>query len=842
MESLCGFPPQSVPPLGHVAPSSPLRILVDESLYRPAEEDSSAKTKILYGGGGHPRIGCLIDADILLKVEGTELVNVTKLSDSTSSHTDSDDSTTSSSSTSRHMSPSAIPTRTKRIKPFFPLPPPSMEQVHAILSHPDQPNPLQPIPFTFVGRVNGIRRMARRLVFCDIAPIDYVGTGTKVDAQDLPWTSGRDGAAMAAQLIAGKTFCRARGDGPGAAALRALRVGQVLCVEGKTNVGNRESLQHWRDKRSLDVVVFDFRILEEPPESSSSSSSSIRQRGKQASREKDTPKASSAPLVVKTPPDPETCLKLTDVFTKVNGDSMMIELVDDEPSIQRFSKSLDQLLDLHATDSTHSSCPIFTGIDCEWKPKFLLASPGEIQPVLLLQISLQRLNKVYLVDLPTLLRPCLGRNEPLNPLEATTSHALSKWLSSQNFLKVGFQIATDLERLAGSYPHIPAFRTIQAVAEVGSMAKMAIQISSRSNAARQMTESLSKLTLHLLGKSIHKEQQISDWSLRPLTQEQLDYAALDAATPPELLSKAMDLVEATWGMDTSSVPTLGRYEGDTAFARAITSTRFSFLEVPSPGLVRRLKAKKLVSQEWIVGQSWVTGQMAPALPTLSDVTDGEPYVDLHGTLRVPTMKLRVEDDDHLKRITGLSTGRSKDQCLRSLFSDEDSPLFPKGCVLEYYPRSGYVELENAMALFVNSPLRPGETPSSQRRRGGGARYCNRWLQEGRFLTWFLRRQDWQDGTSRLAHKLVGSSGGVGDGDEENPSATTVVLFIRDGTHDFICCGPCRVMIVDDDSSEPDEGGGEGGRSMLEFQLELLYWEKLHQDLPYFREMALEPSW
>ena len=72
VETRCGFPPQSVPPLGHVPHT--LRILVDLSLC----SQLPPKKSILVGGGGHNRIGCLLDAQLLLMLEGTEVASLTK--------------------------------------------------------------------------------------------------------------------------------------------------------------------------------------------------------------------------------------------------------------------------------------------------------------------------------------------------------------------------------------------------------------------------------------------------------------------------------------------------------------------------------------------------------------------------------------------------------------------------------------------------------------------------------------------------------------------------------------------------------------------------------------------
>ena len=46
--------------------------------------------------------------------------------------------------------------------------------------------------------------------------------------------------------------------------------------------------------------------------------------------------------------------------------------------------------------------------------------------------------------------------------------------------------------------------------------------------------SLSGLCEHLLGQSIRKEQRLTDWSQKPLTSQQRDYAAVDAFASYEL--------------------------------------------------------------------------------------------------------------------------------------------------------------------------------------------------------------------------------------------------------------------------------------------------------------------
>jgi aspartyl/asparaginyl-tRNA synthetase len=66
------------------------------------------------------------------------------------------------------------------------------------------------------------------------------------------------------QLIAGKTVVQNMGGSPkGAAALKSLKPGQLIVVQGKTNVERRDSLTHWVTKQSFDIVVHSFQILQE---------------------------------------------------------------------------------------------------------------------------------------------------------------------------------------------------------------------------------------------------------------------------------------------------------------------------------------------------------------------------------------------------------------------------------------------------------------------------------------------------------------------------------------------------------------------------------------------------
>jgi prolyl-tRNA editing enzyme YbaK/EbsC (Cys-tRNA(Pro) deacylase) len=792
VEQACGFPPKAVPPLGHVPRN--LTTLIDSALLKEGS--------ILVGGGGHPDVTCLIAAETLLKLENTQVADISNGS-----------SKSLCIDASRVGSVFVNSQAFEYPKPFFPIAPPDMQTAIAILNQlSNETALLSPQPLTIVARINGVRRMARRLVFCDLAPPEYVGTGTKEDAYELPWRSAVDGQDMAVQLIAGKTFCKRKGDEEGPEGLKRLRVGQLLLIQGKTNIGNRESVGHWIEKRSLDIVLFDYQILQHaqerifpsPPvvrrESSLSSTTS------RAELRRSQLLASIPSSLIESTPSTGDFLKLSDIFSGTET----VRVVDSQVTVREFSQALTSLVSSSPDgENGETTSPFLVGVDCEWKPSFLLNSVVEYQPVLLLQVSLQSLEKVFLVDLQTLLRPCLPPWEPMNELEALTSEALSQLFSGRRFLKVGFHLTADLRRLAASYPHMDAFRLFHGVIELQSVARRAMQLAKIRN-SRQLSTSLARLAQYFVEKPIDKEQQISDWSKRPLSVAQIEYASLDAAVAPLLFDKSLQLMGTDW--QTGEVR---RMDDDTSFSKTIVSVRFMFLENDDPVSVRKLKAKKIVTDLYVVTQSWAMGAEEPRLPSLPLYGDEGPYTDVTGILRVPSVMVHLakhRSTSSIKELVGKRLGKSKDSCLDALLLGNDD--LPEGAKLEYHQRSGYVEFADGVALFVNMPVRHGESPQ----RG----YPNAWLDEGRYMTWFLRENEWNHGASLLAKKLLGHT-----------EAGTTVLFVRMGRGDFLCCGCCAVT-QREESEKAEEDVKDWG--LVELCLELLDWRSLQRS-PLFTSMT-----
>lgn len=805
VEELCGFPPQSVPPFSPTMRR--LRTIVDAQLLLAVNHHKN----VLVGGGGHPSVACRIhNVETLLKLNETEVADISCCGSVVAQQQEEEQS----SSSPVYYS-----------KPYFPVAPPALEE------EPDQSSVLllhQQQPITIVGRINGVRRMAKTLVFLDFAPPNHVATGnSKVDSYQLPWLSGVDGKDMAVQLIVGKTFCNERHDDAAAATfLKQLKVGQLILVQGQTNVGNPDSVRHWAEKRSLDIVVHDYQLIREEGENNDSDVTLHMKRDVRPLPKR----AVVAPAAPRRRQEPSTStlnnhLRLSDVFAEPS-----VKMVDTLEAVHEFAQGL-------ASSAANGGSPVsMVGIDCEWKPNFLMASPAERQPVLLLQISVQKLQTVYLLDLQALLRPCLPPSTPMNEVESATAAALHQLFGSSEFVKVGFQLQADLQRLAGSYPHVEAFRMHCAVVEVSMVATRALQMT-KTRYARQITQSLSKLTKFLEKKPMNKEQQVSDWSLRPLSHEQMEYAALDAAVSPILFEKSLNLVNASW-LPTGGELAFGRnQQQDASFASSISNIRFLFLDDHHPLAVRKLKAKQIVSDQYIVTQSWTLGGEEPNLPSAPPKEEG-PYTDVNGIHRIPAHLMSLKNSPASSELVGTRLGKSKDSCLEALLF-ADNPLLlslspdGQGAKLEFKQRTGYVEFENGVALFVSMPGRPGD-PSP---RG----YPNVWLDEGKSMSWFLRDSEWNQGTSSIAEKLLGAGGKVvSNNNNDEAKQQHAYLFVRMGRGVFLCCGRCRVAQPNSgacmEATSSMEQNSSESWGLVELHLELLDWDLL-QVVKDFTSMA-----
>jgi hypothetical protein len=171
----------------------------------------------------------------------------------------------------------------------------------------------------------------------------------------------------------------------------------------------------------------------------------------------------------------------------------------------------EAVMDPAHNPTTREGHPPVVGLDGEWKP-------GSRTPVSILQVATR--TDAFVVDLFAVAK----RDAPDDAREAFDAF-LHELLFSDEVYKLGFSFGYDLTRMKASYPHLASLRQRsepKAMVDVKQLAHAAS--ANRSN----LRVGLATLTKMVLGATLSKEQQCSDWSRRPLSAAQVAYAAADA--------------------------------------------------------------------------------------------------------------------------------------------------------------------------------------------------------------------------------------------------------------------------------------------------------------------------
>ncbi|XP_019428957.1 PREDICTED: uncharacterized protein LOC109336675 isoform X1 [Lupinus angustifolius] len=141
------------------------------------------------------------------------------------------------------------------------------------------------------------------------------------------------------------------------------------------------------------------------------------------------------------------------------------------------------------------------GLDCEWKPNYVKGSkPNKVS---IMQIASEKM--AFILDLIK-----LHSEEP-----DVLDNCLTRILMSTRILKLGYNFQCDIKQLASSYGELKCFKNYELLLDI-------------QNAYKDHQGGLAGLSQKILGASLNKTRRNSNWEQRPLTPNQLEYAALDA--------------------------------------------------------------------------------------------------------------------------------------------------------------------------------------------------------------------------------------------------------------------------------------------------------------------------
>ncbi|BBH06499.1 Polynucleotidyl transferase, ribonuclease H-like superfamily protein [Prunus dulcis] len=162
---------------------------------------------------------------------------------------------------------------------------------------------------------------------------------------------------------------------------------------------------------------------------------------------------------------------------------------------------VDEVNALHNATSHIEGCKV-VGLDCEWKPNYVKGSkPNKVS---IMQIASDKM--VFIFDLIKL----------FNDIPDVLDDSLTRILQSPRILKLGYNFQCDMKQLAHSYEELECFKHYEMLLDI-------------QNVFKEPRGGLSGLAKKILGVGLNKTRRNSNWEQRPLTQNQLEYAALDAA-------------------------------------------------------------------------------------------------------------------------------------------------------------------------------------------------------------------------------------------------------------------------------------------------------------------------
>lgn len=185
------------------------------------------------------------------------------------------------------------------------------------------------------------------------------------------------------------------------------------------------------------------------------------------------------------------------------------------------------------------------GFDTEWRPTMCRAGTDERLAI----IQLSTWSEVFILDIIAMMD---------NVKDSEIQTFAENFFANPQVLKLGYGVDSDFKNLVSTCPVFeeavtqlarfvdlcPLSKQILKFPSVGQKVAARTQgVSARQRASIEQERGLSELVFLCLGKPLDKTYQLSDWERRPLSEEQLIYAALDAYCLLEVYEVLKDWVK-----------------------------------------------------------------------------------------------------------------------------------------------------------------------------------------------------------------------------------------------------------------------------------------------------------
>ena len=406
---------------------------------------------------------------------------------------------------------------------------------------------LEPIPCTdgngslctFAVQVVRKRKLAKRLLFATVVPASeavpstaYLVRGRR-EKKSLVWAHPVTGEPCELQCIFGKTLEKKYGKPALEMMLKKIVKGGSVCVTG----ARQQPASSHDSSTVVDFIVHDVNIggTQSLMRNSVPAQPLVQERS--AFQDVGWVKKKNAQRKKRT--------SLLPMYESSIGEFLMVQTMDDLANMVDYFEKHCGMVDVEEHEGKISAALIsrkaqtlwypegwkpdaIVSMDAEWRPA--VSRSERASPVSIVQIGTP--GKVFLVDMLSL---CHQEDGIATETQLALSTFFRNLFGNSNIVKIGFGLRYDMKRLSESYPWLPCFSSSLVdstlfLSHVDILTLARISASANQNAATLNKRiGLNTLTSKILGVSLDKDEQISDWGARPLSESQIQYAIADVA-------------------------------------------------------------------------------------------------------------------------------------------------------------------------------------------------------------------------------------------------------------------------------------------------------------------------